>query len=57
MICADLSFLGLELDLQKNQIRPRKTTEIQSASSRVKILVIPTNEELEIAKQAYEVVD
>jgi len=49
--CADLSFLGIELDPEKNQPRGEGVREIQSENSRIKILVVPTNEELEIAQQ------
>jgi acetate kinase len=54
MVCKNLNFLGIELDASKNNIRPKSLTLIQSDNSKVKILVIPTNEELEIAKQAFE---
>jgi acetate kinase len=50
----DLNFLGIDLDINKNKIRSKEITEIQSKKSKVKILVIPTNEEIEIAKQSYQ---
>ena len=53
MACENLDFLGIELDDLKNKIRSKEITEIQSKSSKVKILIIPTNEEIEIAKQSY----
>jgi acetate kinase len=49
--CADLSMLGFILDEQKNKEKTYGTIEIQTEDSPVKILVIPTNEELEIAEQ------
>lgn len=49
--CANLSSLGIILDEQKNKERISCLSEIQSENSPVKILVIPTNEELEIAEQ------
>ncbi|WP_372745070.1 acetate/propionate family kinase [Lutibacter sp.] len=52
--CADMDFFGIELDEKKNDLRVKKLTEIHSENSKVKILVIPTNEELEIAKQSYQ---
>ncbi len=52
-VCTDMEFFGIEIDDEKNAIRPKKLTEIHSENSKVKILVIPTNEELEIAKQSY----
>lgn len=53
LACKDLAFLGIQLDLEKNKLRSKKMRDIGLPSSKVKVLVIPTNEELEIAKQAY----
>lgn len=49
--CAGLSSVGIILDEQKNKEGASGLFEIQSDNSPVKILVIPTNEELEIAEQ------
>ncbi|RLJ97664.1 acetate/propionate family kinase [Tenacibaculum discolor] len=54
LVCTDMEYLGIELDTEKNAIRAKELTEIHSDASKVKVLVIPTNEELEIAKQSYE---
>jgi acetate kinase len=49
--------LGITLDSQKNLAGPTGTiTEIQAEGSPVKVLIIPTNEELEIAIQAVDVI-
>ena len=56
MACKNLDFLGIKLDSEKNEIRSGKIREIQSKTSKVKVLVIPTNEEIEIAKQAYQLI-
>jgi acetate kinase len=56
LICTDLEFLGIQLDHEKNDVRAKQLREIQKASASVKILVIPTNEEIEIAKQSYQLV-
>jgi len=53
-VCENLDILGIDIDLAKNNIRPDVLTEINTATSKVKILVIPTNEELEIAKQSVQ---
>ncbi len=50
----NLEFLGINLDIDKNETRSKELREIQATSSKVKILIIPTNEEIEIAKQSYE---
>ncbi len=52
-ICNGMQFLGIHLDEEKNKISLTSIREISSDVSPVKILVIPTNEELEIAKQCY----
>jgi acetate kinase len=54
LACENLDFLGIELDSEKNSMRSKEIREIQSKTSRVKVLIIPTNEEIEIAKQSYE---
>jgi acetate kinase len=57
LVCTNLNNLGIVLDQQKNLSGPSgPVTEIQSSASRVKVLIIPTNEELEIANQAVGVV-
>jgi acetate kinase len=55
MVCRDMQYLGLDLDIDKNKIRESGLREINKAASKVKILVVPTNEELEIAKQCFAV--
>jgi acetate kinase len=49
--CEGLAQLGIEVDNQNNNARRNGICEIQSAASLVTILVIPTDEELEIAEQ------
>lgn len=51
-VCEELDYLGIVLDKEKNNIRPNKLTDVSTTNSKVKVLVIPTNEELEIAKQS-----
>ena len=50
---SDLEYLGIHLDPNKNNLRSKAIREINTERSPVKILVIPTNEELEIASQCY----
>ncbi|MFI1773085.1 acetate/propionate family kinase [Thalassobellus citreus] len=52
LVCKDLDFLGIELDAKKNETRSDGIRTINKEESKVKIFVIPTNEELEIAKQS-----
>lgn len=56
MVCTDMDYLGLEMDKNKNSHISKGISEIQSENSKISILVIPTNEELEIAKQSYSLV-
>jgi acetate kinase len=48
--CEDLRGLGIELDPRKNTQRTGGIQEIHKKDSRTKLLVIPTNEELQIAQ-------
>ncbi|NVJ88971.1 MAG: acetate kinase [Flavobacteriaceae bacterium] len=54
--CENLNFLGIQLDEQKNEQHSKELREIQAEASKVKIMVIPTNEEVEIAKQTYQLI-
>jgi len=54
--CEGLSGLGIALDADRNSTVSAGISEIQDRGSRVKILVIPTNEELEIARQTVELI-
>jgi acetate kinase len=51
-ICARLDQLGLKLDLEKNRAARAAETLISAPDSRVKVFVIPTNEELVVAREA-----
>lgn len=54
LVCTDMEFFGIELDDVKNEIRSKEIREINLSESKTKILVIPTNEEIEIANQVYD---
>ncbi|MGI6879521.1 acetate kinase [Microbacterium sp. gxy059] len=54
---ATLGFLGVEIDPSRNESAPRgEIARISSDDSRVEVLVVPTNEELEIARQTLEAI-
>ena len=55
--CEGLDTLGISLDRRKNEAPVKGVTEIQSRRSRIKVLVVPTDEELEIARQARALID
>ena len=49
--CQGLTHLGIEVDPEKNNRKSKEGFEIQTDDSSVRVLVIPTNEEFEIAEQ------
>jgi len=49
----NMEYLGIRMDEAKNKAGAKGVTEINTTDSRVKILVVPTNEELEIARQCH----
>ncbi|MFT6442814.1 MAG: acetate kinase, partial [Salibacteraceae bacterium] len=53
LVCTDMDVFGIVLDDTKNEQPLNAIKEINTSASEVKILVISTNEELEIAKQAF----
>lgn len=57
MVCSELDHLGISINLKKNNLRETGIREIQSSNSQIKILITPTNEELEIAKQSYQLLN
>ncbi|MEQ8200493.1 MAG: acetate kinase [Syntrophomonadaceae bacterium] len=48
-ICSNMDWLGIKMDVEKNKVRGKKI-DFSAPDSRVKLLVIPTNEELVIAR-------
>jgi acetate kinase len=55
--CQGLSHMGIEVDPERNNQKSKKAFEIQKGDSSIKVLVIPTNEELEIAEQTVECIE
>ncbi|MGY2130944.1 acetate/propionate family kinase [Hymenobacter sp. HD11105] len=56
-VCQNLEFFGLHLDEDRNQASGKGLREINQAAARVKILVVPTNEELAIARQCFALLE
>jgi acetate kinase len=52
--CAGLEFLGISIDPERNRTQP--AGEISRPDSPVQVFVIPTDEELLIARDTYELV-
>ncbi|XPP27621.1 MAG: acetate/propionate family kinase [Leucobacter sp.] len=55
-VCAGLEHFGIELDEALNAEPPGAARRISTATSRVAVLVVPTDEEAEIARQTWELV-
>lgn len=55
MVCQRLAFLGITLDKEKNKIRGEEVM-ISTPDSKVKVFVVPTNEELVIARDTLKIV-
>ena len=54
-ICKSLEFLGVKIDEEKNNVRG-KECEISTPDSKVKVYIVPTNEELMIARDTMNLV-
>lgn len=56
LVMSDMEYLGAKLDLDKNEHITDGICEISAADSKVKILILPTNEELSIARETKAIV-
>lgn len=57
LICTDMDYFGIQIDAAKNQIRSKELREINTPDSTVKVLVVPTDEEYEIANQVFQLLE
>ncbi|MCX7950869.1 MAG: acetate kinase, partial [Clostridiales bacterium] len=55
-VCKNMEYLGITIDEAKNKVRG-KVQEISVEGAKVKVFVIPTNEELMIARDTKEIVE
>ncbi len=55
-ICKDFEYLGLEFDHKKNKGLRSKEAVISKDHSKVKVMVVPTDEEMAIAMDTYGIV-
>ncbi|MBB3127709.1 acetate kinase [Paenibacillus rhizosphaerae] len=55
-VCENLTYLGVELDEELNAVRSGEPRRISSKNSKVEVLVVPTNEELVIARDTNRIV-
>lgn len=56
-VCAPLKFMGVELDLELNKTVRGTETVISTPNSKVKVVVVPTDEELTIARDTRAIVE
>ena len=56
-VLEQLTYLGVEVDEELNKIRSGEPRRISTANSKVEVLVIPTNEELVIARDTHRIVE
>ncbi|WP_044640038.1 acetate kinase [Risungbinella massiliensis] len=56
VVCQNLSFFGVEIDSELNAIRSKDVRRISTPNSKMDVLVVPTNEELMIARDAKHLV-
>ena len=56
LVCEKLAFLGIKVDDEKNKVRGEEI-DITTPDSKVKVFVIPTNEELVIARDTLEILN
>jgi acetate kinase len=54
LVCTDMDFFGIKINEEMNNVRAKGIREINTEDARVKVLVVPTNEELEIVKLCFE---
>ncbi|MFF4339706.1 acetate/propionate family kinase [Kitasatospora sp. NPDC001540] len=55
-VCANLEELGISVDPELNAVRSREARTVSPSYSRVAVAVVPTDEELEIARQTFALV-
>ena len=57
LVCTEMDYFGIEIDNEKNLIRSKAIREINKKDSKTKVLVVPTDEEYEIANQVYHLLE
>ena len=55
-LCEQLTYIGVDLDEQQNNVRSSEPRRICTDRSKVEVWVIPTNEEFIIARDTYQIV-
>jgi acetate kinase len=56
-VCREMDFFGIELDLEKNNSTKGFESVISADNTKVKVIVVPTNEEYIIAQDTMEIIE
>ena len=56
-VCEEMEYLGISIDESKNKGLRGKETDISAENSKVRVLIVPTNEELVIAQDTKQIVE
>lgn len=51
LVCKDMECFGIDIDLEENKMRKNSIRELNKPNSKTKVLIVPTNEELAIARE------
>ena len=54
LVTENMTAFGIEIDEKKNNVKASEITDISGKKSKVKVLIVPTNEELLIARETVE---
>lgn len=54
LVTENMTAFGIEIDEKKNNVKASEITDISGKKSKVKVLIVPTNEELLIARETAE---
>nr|MBC8555630.1 acetate kinase [Candidatus Brocadiales bacterium] len=57
MCCTDMEYLGIDFDEEKNEKAIGIAGELTAQNSKVRVLCVPTNEELVIARDTARIID
>ena len=57
IVCSDMTFLGLDFDRELNAGKRGKELIISKPSSKITVMIVPTNEELVIARDTQRIVE
>lgn len=57
LVCKDMECFGIDIDLEENKMRKNSIRELNKPNSKTKVLIVPTNEELAIARETKALIE